>query len=82
MSSRANSLAAIERRVRRVAQRLGLSMLVAQKPDARVKAHGGYMLRSDETGEIVFGEAPYRFSASIEEIEAHLVQLRDGEPSE
>lgn len=73
--SRRDSLAAIERRVRRVAVRMGLSMLKAQKPDARVQAHGGYMLRDDESHEIVFGNSAYPFCADLDEIAAYLERL-------
>jgi hypothetical protein len=72
MSSRANSKTALERRVRRLAVRRGLSMLVAQKRTPRIDAHGGYLLRDDETGEIVFGNAGYDYSANLDEIEAYL----------
>lgn len=73
--SRRDGLAAIERRIRRVAVRNGLSMLQAQKPDARVQAHGGYMLRDDESHEIVFGNSAYPFCADLDEIEAYLARL-------
>jgi hypothetical protein len=72
MSSRAHNVTALERRVRRLAVRRGMSMLVARKPDPKVLAHGGYMLRDDDTGAIVFGEAGYAFSATLDEIEAFL----------
>ena len=72
MSSRAHSLVATERRIRRLAQRQGLSLLIAQKRNAKIEAHGGYMLRSDETFEIVFGNVGYEFSADLDEIEAFL----------
>ena len=74
MSSRANNTTSIERRIRRVAQRRGLSLLVAQKRDPRIEAHGGYMLREDESGKIAFGNARYDFSADLDEIEAFLDQ--------
>lgn len=77
MSSRAHTATALERRVRRIAVRRGLNMLKAQKPDAKVKAHGGYMLRNDETSEIVFGDKSYQFSATLEEIEAWLLESGD-----
>jgi hypothetical protein len=72
MSHRNNALVSVERRVRRLAQRRGLSLLIAQKRNAKIDAHGGYMLRSDETMEIVFGNKSYEFSADLEEIEAFL----------
>ena len=72
MSSRAGTQTAIERQIRRLAQRRGLSMLIAQKRNAKIEAHGGYMLRDDESFVIVYGNRGYDFSASLEEIEAWL----------
>jgi hypothetical protein len=72
LSSRAASRTATERRIRRLAQRQGLSLLVAQKRNPRIEAHGGYMLRRDEDFAIVFGNARYDFSADLDEIEAWL----------
>lgn len=72
MSSRAHTPTALERRVRRVAVRRGMSLLKAQKPSPKVLDHGGYMLRDDETGAIVFGNRSYDFSADLDEIEAFL----------
>lgn len=70
---RANSTAALERRVRRLAQRRGLSLLIAQKRNAQIIAHGGYMLRADVDLKVVFGNAGYDFSADLDEIEAWLL---------
>jgi hypothetical protein len=72
MSSRAHTDAAVERRVRRLAQRRGLSLLYAKKRNSKIDAHGGFMLRDDETMAIVFGNKSYEYSATIEEIEAFL----------
>ena len=72
MSSRAATQTATERRVRRLAQRRGLSLLIAQKRNPKIEAHGGYMLRDDETFAIVFGNARYDFSADLDEVEAWL----------
>lgn len=72
MSSRAHTRTATERRIRRVAQRRGLSLLTAKKRNPKIDAHGGYMLRDDDSFAIVFGDRGYEFSASIEEIEAFL----------
>lgn len=72
MSSRASSTVAIERRVRRLAQRRGLSLLVAKRRNPRIDAHGGYMLRDDATFAIVFGDKGYEFSATLDDIEAFL----------
>lgn len=71
---RSNSQTSLERRVRRLATRRGLSLLKAEKPDKRVLAHGGYKLRDNETAKIVFGIADYEFSADLDEIEAFLVE--------
>jgi hypothetical protein len=81
MSSRANTPTALERRVRRLAVRRGLSLLRSQKPTPKVREHGGYMLRDDETGAIVFGNRSYDFNADIDEIEAFLAgeDEEDGE---
>jgi hypothetical protein len=75
--SRANALVSVERRVRRLAQRRGLSLLIAHKRNAKIDAHGGYMLRDDETHAIVFGNKSYEYSADLGEIEAWLVQGDD-----
>lgn len=72
MTSRAHTQTAIERRVRRMGRPFGVSLLIAEKRNAKIEAHGGYMLRDDETFEIVFGNAKYEFSADLDEIEAFL----------
>ncbi len=72
--SRKDALPSIERRVRRLATRYGLHLMKAQKPDKRVLAHGGYMLRDGETMKILFGDKEYLFSASLDEIETWLEQ--------
>ncbi|WP_374621577.1 hypothetical protein [Devosia sp.] len=77
MSSRAHTLAAMERRVRRLGRPFGVSLLVAQKRNPKIEAHGGYMLRDDDTFEIVFGNKGYEFSASLDEVEAFLSESRD-----
>jgi hypothetical protein len=78
MSSRRDSFAAIERRVRRALGRHNLDLLKPQKPDAKVLAHGGYKLRDAATGKIVFGELPYPFCKTLEEIEAYIDELNAG----
>jgi len=77
MSSRAHTQTAQERRIRRLARPFGVSLLVAQKRNAKIDAHGGYMLRDDDTFEIVFGNKSYEFSASLEEVEAFLLESHD-----
>jgi len=79
--SRKDSTAALERRVRRIAVRHGLHILKAQKPDARVLQHGGYMLRDAVEHKVVFGDVSYPYSADLEEIEDYLVKLEDREAS-
>lgn len=69
----------IERRVRRVATRLNLHLMIAQKPDKRVLAHGGYMLRDAATMAIVFGDKDYPFCADIDEVDEFLRE-REGRP--
>lgn len=78
MSSRSHTQTAVERRLRRLAQRRGWSLLVAQKRNPKIEAHGGYMLRDDESFAIVFGNKSYDFSASLEEIEAFLTDDQPG----
>jgi hypothetical protein len=73
--SRKNSDPSRERRARRQATRLGLHLMISQKPDKQVLAHGGYMLRDGRTMKIIFGDAEYLFSASLDEIEDKLDQL-------
>lgn len=71
MGMRKEGEASIERRLKRRLARFNLDMLKPQRtPDPRVKAHGGYKLRDAATGAIIFGETPYPFSKTLEEIEA------------
>lgn len=72
MGNRANSQTSLERRIRRIAQRRGLSLLVAHKRNRQIDAHGGYMLSDDDTRKPVFGNAGYEYSATLDEIEAFL----------
>ncbi len=70
--SRPGKERSIERRVRRVAPRLNLHLMIADKPDAQARAHGGYMLREAETMKIIFGNKDYLYCADIDEVEAFL----------
>jgi hypothetical protein len=72
MSSRRDATPSIERRVKRLCARYGLHLMKAQKPDKRVQAYGGYMLRDGDTMKILFGDKDYLFSASLEDIETWL----------
>ena len=77
--SRRDSLAAVERRIRRLVVRRGWHMLKMEKPDKRVQAHGGYMLRDAETFEIVFGDKDYPYCADLDDIEAFLDGLDESD---
>lgn len=79
MGNRPNAQSSLERRVRRLAQRQGLSMLVAHKRNARIDAHGGYMLRDDQTQKVVFGDRGYEYSATLDEVEAFLAAANEDE---
>ena len=70
--SRPGKQRSIERRVRRVATRLNLHLMIVDKPDQQVRAHGGYMLREPITMRIIFGNKDYPYCADIDEIEAFL----------
>jgi hypothetical protein len=72
MSLRKDGLASAERRIKRRLAKYLIDLLTAQKPTPQVKAHGGYKLRDARSGKIVFGEAGYEFSATLEDIEAWL----------
>ena len=73
MSSRAHTQTAQERQVRRLCRPYNLSLLIAQKRNPKIDEHGGYMLR-DEEFKIVFGNARYDFSATLEECEEFLLE--------
>jgi hypothetical protein len=80
--SRRDSLAAVERRIRRRAVRHGWHIMKAERPDKRVLAHGGYMLRDPETHAIVFGDKEYPYCADLDDIEAFLDSLDAGDGNE
>lgn len=67
-----HALASQERRVKRLAARYGVHVMKAQKMFGKIAEHGGYMLRNDETGAILFGNQGYEFSATLDEIEEWL----------
>lgn len=78
--SRKEAINSRERRAKRLAIRYNLHVMTCQKPDKRVLAHGGYMLRDGETMKIVFGDKDYPFSASLDEIEAWLDEQTNSTP--
>jgi hypothetical protein len=63
----------LERRVKRLGRRHGVSLMKCEKPFGRVAQHGGYMLKDDETRKIVLGNNGYEFSATLEEVEDFLL---------
>ena len=63
----------LERRVKRLGRRYGVSLMKCGKPFGKVLDHGGYMLRDDDTRKIVFGDKGYEFSATLEEVEDFLL---------
>jgi hypothetical protein len=71
MSSRAKTEAARLRRLRRIGHRLGLTILTTSKPDPKI-VNGGYMLSADEGFEVLLGNRPKPYSASLDDIEAYL----------
>ena len=62
----------LERRVKRIGRRYGVTLVKCAKPFGKVLEHGGYMLRDDDTRKIVFGNDSYEFSATLEEVEEFL----------
>jgi hypothetical protein len=75
MGSRANTDAARERRVRRIAMRQGLQIMKPLKPEPRVRAKGGYMLREEKSRKVVLGESGYQFSATLDDIEEYFEKI-------
>jgi hypothetical protein len=71
----------LERRVKRLGRRYGVSLMKCEKPFGKVLVHGGYMLRDDDTRKIVFGAEGYAFSATLEEIENFLLAQSEEEGS-
>ena len=72
MSSRKNATQSVERRVRRLCTRYGLHLMISQKPDKRILAHGGYMLRDGASMKILFVDKDYAYSSTLDEVEAWL----------
>jgi hypothetical protein len=66
------------RRMRRVAGRMGLTILTAEKHKV-LGQPGGHALRDDKSFAIVYGDVPKPFSASLDDIEKYLEKLEAGE---
>ena len=67
-----HAIASQERRVKRLGYRYGVILVKCAKPFGRVLQHGGYLLRHEETGKIVFGADGYDYSATLDEVEEFL----------
>lgn len=79
MSSRKKHLVSQERITKRLLGRHNFDLLKPVKLTPKIMEHGGYKVRDAATGKIVFGDAKYEFSATLEEIEAWLDTLEAGE---
>lgn len=79
MSSRRDQLASRERITKRLLGRHNYDLLKPQRLTPRIAEHGGYKVRDAATGEIVFGDTGYEFSATLEDIEAWLETLGAGD---
>jgi hypothetical protein len=71
MSSRAHHDVARLRRLKRLAARYGLAVLVAERSNSKV-AGGGYMLTDDDTRQPLLGHVPAPYSASLDDIEDYI----------
>ena len=78
MSSRKKHVVSQERITKRLLGRHNLDLLKPLKLTSKIVEHGGYKVRDAATGKIVFGEAKYEFSATLDEIEAWLETLEGG----
>lgn len=79
MSSRADTETARLRRLRRLAQRRNLTILVKTEVNSKARS-GFYMLNDEDTRRPVFGDKPQPFSATLDQIEDFLNE--DGAESE
>jgi hypothetical protein len=70
MSSRRGSDAARLRRLKRLAGRHGVAILVATKPSS--KTGGGYMISNDETHRVLLGDKPAPYALTLDEVETWL----------
>jgi hypothetical protein len=66
------------RRMKRLAARHGLTILTDEKMKV-LGTTGGHAVRQDGTYQIVYGNMPKPFSASLDDVEAYLDRLEDGE---
>jgi hypothetical protein len=75
MSSRKKHVVSQERITRRLLGRHNYDLLKPLKLTPKIIEHGGYKVRDAATGKIIFGEARYEFSATLDDIEAWLETL-------
>lgn len=61
-----------ENRLRRMAERRGLSLQKSKRRDPQAIDFGGYMLIDARTNTAILGSEPFAFSASIGDVEAWL----------
>jgi len=66
------------RRLKRIAARHGLTVLTAEKIKV-LGSGGGHAIRDDESFKVIYGDVPKPFSASIDDVEAYLEKLEEGE---
>jgi hypothetical protein len=71
-------MAAIERQVKRRLGRFNYDLLKPQRMTPKILEHGGYKVRDAATGEVIFGETGYEFSADLADIETWLEGLEAG----
>lgn len=65
-----------ENRLRRKAERQGLTLLKSRRRDPDAIDFGGFMIVDQDTNGAVFGATPHAYSASIEEVEDWLTTKR------
>jgi len=66
MSSRKNQLVSQERQTKRLLARHNYDLLKPVKLTPKIVDHGGYKVRDGATGKVIFGEAGYEFSATLD----------------
>jgi hypothetical protein len=66
------------RRMKRVAGRHGLTILTSEKTK-NLRQPGGHAIRDDASFQVVFGDEPKPFSATLDEIESYIDKLEAGE---
>jgi hypothetical protein len=65
------------RRLKRITARYGLTIMTADKIKV-LGGQGGHQIREDKSYNIVFGDVPKPFSATLDEVEAYIEKLEAG----